>query len=93
MLLLVIFGSIPAFGKPHSSLGGLTYFDVYLPILVALVFAGLGLFSLPIPLASYRELGILRRLSTSTPAAVVGAGLQLIINLCLAAAALGASWS
>jgi len=88
VLLLVIFGSIPAFGKPHSSLGGLTYFDVYLPILVALVFAGLGLFSLPIPLASYRELGILRRLSTTPLPPSWVLAVQLIINLCLAAAAL-----
>ncbi len=88
VLLLVIFGSIPAFGKPHSSLGGLTYFDVYLPVLVALVFAGLGLFSLPIPLASYRELGILRRLSTTPLPPSWVLAVQLIINLCLAAAAL-----
>lgn len=87
MLLLVIFGSIPAFSKPHSSLGGLTYFDVYLPVLVALVFAGLGLFSLPIPLASYRELGILRRLSTTPLPPSWVLAVQLIINLCLAVAA------
>ncbi len=87
VLLLVIFGSIPAFGKPHSSLGGLTYFDVYLPVLVALVFAGLGLFSLPIPLASYRELGILRRLSTTPLPPSWVLAVQLIINLCLAVAA------
>lgn len=88
VLLLVIFGSIPAFGKPQKSLGGLTYFDVYLPILVALVFAGLGLFSLPIPLASYRELGILRRLSTTPLPPSWVLAVQLIVNLCLAIAAL-----
>jgi ABC-2 type transport system permease protein len=88
VLLLVIFGSIPAFAKPQETLGGLTYFDVYLPILVALVFAGLGLFSLPVPLASYRELGILRRLSTTPLPPSWVLAVQLIINLCVAAAAL-----
>jgi ABC-2 type transport system ATP-binding protein len=87
VLLLVIFGSIPAFGKPHKDLGGLTVFDVYLPILVALVFAGIGLFSLPIPLASYRELGILRRLSTTPLPPSWVLAVQLIVNLCLAVAA------
>lgn len=87
VLLLVIFGSIPAFGKPMRELGGLTLFDVYLPILVSFVFAGIGLTSLPVPLASYRETGVLRRLSTTPlpPSWVLAA--QLIINVCIASVA------
>jgi ABC-2 type transport system permease protein len=48
-------------------------------------FAALALYGLPIPLASYRQQGILRRLSTTPapPAWVLAA--QLVINLCLAA--------
>lgn len=79
VLLLVIFGSLPAFHKHYASLGGLTYFNVYLPILLALVLAALALWSLPTPLATYREQGILRRLSTTPapPPWVLGAQLAL----------------
>ena len=88
VLLLVIFGSIPSFRKAQPSLGGLTYFEIYLPILVSLVFAGTGLLSLPIPLANYRELGILRRLSATPLLPSWELAAQLIINLVLAAVAL-----
>jgi ABC-2 type transport system permease protein len=88
LLLLVIFGSLPAFSKPSKALGGLTYFNVYVPILIAFVIAALALFSLPSPLATYREQGILRRLSTTPvpPSWVLAA--QVVINLCLAVIAL-----
>lgn len=46
-----------------------------------------GLFTLPTPLASYRELGILQRLSTTPVPASRELGVQLILNLCLAVAA------
>lgn len=61
---------------------------MYIPVLLALVIAMLALLSLPTPLASYREQGILRRLSTTPapPAWVLAA--QLVINLCLAAMAM-----
>ena len=39
ILLLVIFGCIPAMNKPAASLGGLTYFSVYFPVLIAFVLA------------------------------------------------------
>jgi len=79
VVLLVIFGSLPAFHKHYAKLGGLTFFNVYLPILLALVLAALALWSLPTPLASYREQGILRRLSTTPapPPWVLGAQLAL----------------
>ncbi len=87
LLLLVIFGSVPVFREAQPALGGLTAFDVYVPTLIALVIATLGLLSLPGPLATYREQGILRRLSTTPipPAWVLGA--QLVVNLTLAALA------
>jgi ABC-2 type transport system permease protein len=88
VLLLVIFGSIPVFGKPQKVFDGLTYLDVYLPVLVAMSMNNLGLFGLPVLLAGYRESGILRRLSTTPlpPSWVLGA--QLIINFCVAAASI-----
>ena len=66
-------------------LGGLTYFSAYVPIFLALVIAALAFYGLPIPLAIYRDQGILRRLSTTPvpPAWVLAA--QLILNACFAA--------
>jgi ABC-2 type transport system permease protein len=64
-VLLVIFGTIPSFRQPAANLGGLTPLDVYVPILIVLSLGLLTLFGLPMPLATYRELGVLRRLSTT----------------------------
>jgi ABC-2 type transport system permease protein len=88
VVLLVIFGLLPAFRKHSATLGGLTYFNVYLPILLALVLASLALWSLPTPLATYREQGILRRLSTTPvpPPWVLGA--QLVLHVVQAVFAL-----
>ena len=84
----MIFGSLPAFHNHEKTLGGLSYFDVYVPVLIALIIATLAFFSLPTPLATYREQGILRRLSTTPvpPTRVLGA--QLVIQADIAATAL-----
>jgi len=89
VFVLVIFGSFPSTNKPEDKLGGLTYFGVYFPILIAFSVAILALISLPTHLASYREQGILRRISTTPvpPAWMLAA--QVIINLALAIVALG----
>jgi ABC-2 type transport system permease protein len=89
VLLLVIFGTIPAMNQPARSLGGMTPFFVYFPILIAFVLATLSLISLPVHLATYREKGILRRMCTTPvpPAWMLAA--QVVINLALAAVALG----
>jgi ABC-2 type transport system permease protein len=85
LVLLVIFGSIPAFKDHHADLGGLSTLEVYVPILMAFVLAMIALNALPPTLAAYREKGILRRLST-TP---VGASRVLTAQLaiCLAVSA------
>lgn len=84
LVLLIIFGCIPGLHTPVKSLGGLTYFNLFFPILVALVIGLLGIVSVPVPLATYREQGILRRLSTTPapPAWLLAA--QLVINLGMA---------
>ncbi len=83
LVLLIIFGEIPAFHQTQASLGGLTAFDVYVPILISFVIAILGLNSLPLPLVSYRDQGILRRLSTTPvpPSWVLAA--QLVVQFCI----------
>jgi ABC-2 type transport system permease protein len=89
ILLVIIFGAVPGMNRTESKLGGLTYFDVYFPVVLALAVAILALVNLPTRLANYREQGILRRLSTTpvSPSWMLAA--QLIINLVLAAVALG----
>ena len=84
-LLLVIFDLIPAFRAPAADLGGLSRLSVYIPILIVLGLALLAFYSLPVPLVSYRELGILRRLSTTPvpPSWLLAA--QGLVNTCMAA--------
>jgi ABC-2 type transport system permease protein len=65
LLLLVIFGNLAPFKQHLAAFGGQTIFDAYVPILISFGLAMLALLGLPIPLASYRELGVLRRLSTT----------------------------
>lgn len=81
-VLLVIIGSVPKDRTHMKVLGGLTYFNVYVPIFLAMVIAALAFYGLPIPLAIYRDQGILRRLSTTPvpPAWVLAA--QLVLNVC-----------
>jgi len=93
VVLLIIFGAVPGFHHAQKSLGGLNLLDVYLPVLVALALALLGLSALPSILASYRERGILRRMSTTPvgPQRVLGAqlGIHLAMAIIVAALILG----
>jgi ABC-2 type transport system permease protein len=88
VLLLVIFGELPAFQQPAASLGGLTPFDVYVPILSVFALAMLALMGLPIPLVTYRELGVLRRLSTTPVPQSWLLAAQGAVQLCVALTAL-----
>ena len=83
VLLLIIFNEIPSFHQAQASLGGLTAFDVYVPILIAFVIAIIALISLPGPLVTYRDQGILRRLSTTPvpPTWVLAA--QVVVQFCI----------
>jgi ABC-2 type transport system permease protein len=88
ILTLVVFANIPQMNHAETKLGGLSYFNVYFPIIIAFTVAVLALISLPVHLASYREQGILRRLSTTPvpPSWMLAA--QVLINLALAVVAL-----
>jgi ABC-2 type transport system permease protein len=85
LLLLIIFGSIHSFSTPVNAFGGLTTLDVYIPILLVFAIALLSLVAMPATLASYRELGYLRRLKTTPagPARVLAA--ELAVKLAVAA--------
>jgi ABC-2 type transport system permease protein len=88
LLLLVIFGEIPAFRIPSPSLGGYSPFDVYVPILMCFSIAMIAFTYLPGPLVSYRELGILRRLSTTPVPAYWVLAAQIVVQTCLMAVTL-----
>ena len=88
LLLLVIFGEIPSFRQPSGSLGGYSTFDVYIPILMGFSIALIAFLYLPGPLVSYRELGILRRLSTTPVPAYWVLAAQIVVQACLMAVTL-----
>jgi ABC-2 type transport system permease protein len=83
VLLVVIFGEIPAFRVPSASLGGYSPFDIYIPILMSFSIAIIAFTYLPGPLVSYRELGILRRLSTTPVPAYWLLAAQIVVQTCL----------
>ncbi len=84
ILLLVVLGIIPGTRDPRGDLGGVSYFALLYPILVAVAIMTLSINVLPQNLIKYRETGILRRLSvTPVPPAWLLAP-QIIINLAIA---------
>jgi ABC-2 type transport system permease protein len=89
-LLLVILGSIPAFREPSADLGGRRMIDLYVPIMVGFVLAMLAISVLPNYLATYRERGILRRLSTTPmqPSSLLVAQLTMGLGMALTAVTL-----
>jgi ABC-2 type transport system permease protein len=88
-VLLVIIGSVRHNRQHLQALGGLTTFNAYVPVFLAMVIAALAFYGLPIPLAVYRDQGVLRRLSTTPvpPAWVLAA--QLILNVSFAVVEMG----
>jgi ABC-2 type transport system permease protein len=84
LLLLVVLGSIPKLGRPEAALGGLSFIEVYIPTLLVFVITVMAIMGMPLTLATYREQGILRRMSTTPipPAWLLGA--QLVVNLTIA---------
>jgi len=80
VLLLVIFGAIPAFKKVQPGYQGMTILDAYVPILITMSLALLALIAMPSALVSYRERGVLRRLKTTPAGPVRVLSAQLIVN-------------
>jgi ABC-2 type transport system permease protein len=80
-LLVIILGSIPSFREPSADLGGLRVIDLYVPIIVALILAMLGLQTTPYVLALYREKGVLRRMAVTPAPPLALLGAQLVMSL------------
>lgn len=81
LLLLVIFGAIPAFRKVLPGSGGLTTLDTYVPILVVMSLALLAMVAMPLTVVGYRERGVLRRLRTTPAGPMRVLAAQLIVSL------------
>jgi ABC-2 type transport system permease protein len=78
-ILLVIFGSIPAFREPDASIGGLRTIDLYTPIIIAMGITMFAISGLPQAFATYREKGVLRRMRTTPVKPAVMLGAQLLM--------------
>lgn len=86
----VVFGalaSIPALRVPLEDLEGARFIDYFIPSIVVMTLAMVAVNTMPTRLATYREKGVLRRMSTTPvhPGAVLVG--QLVVNA--AAAAVG----
>lgn len=85
--VLLVIGAIPKLRTPEAVFGGARFVDVFAPVLLAISIALLGLQTLPIGLATYRERGILRRFATTPMRPSVLLAVQLVLTLTAAAVA------
>jgi ABC-2 type transport system permease protein len=88
LALLVIFGSIPSTTRPAAALGGISFFNLYVPTLLVFVLIAVGLGGLPQQLSAYRAQGVLRRMSTTPVSPVWLLGAQMTVSLIMAAVAI-----
>jgi ABC-2 type transport system permease protein len=86
VILLVVLG-VAGPKRPERSLGGVKLIVVYTPVVIMLILTVLSLSALPAALASYRDKGYLRRLSTTPVGASRLLAAQIVIDLALEAAA------
>ncbi|MCX2952678.1 ABC transporter permease [Lentzea sp. NEAU-D7] len=79
-VLLLALGAIPALRTPDENFGGQRFIDSYVSALVVFALVFIGLQRLPVVVATYREKGVLRRLSTTPmhPARLLAG--QMVVN-------------
>src|SRR6185295_279930 len=85
--VLVVVGLM--FGvEPDPDLGGRRWIDIFVPSMVVMMLATLGVNTLPGRLVKYREKGVLRRMSTTpaNPWSLLTA--QLLVNMAVAVVSL-----
>ncbi|MFG2091957.1 ABC transporter permease [Streptomyces sp. NPDC048612] len=88
LFLMTIFGIIPGFRKPFDGFNGQAVIDTFVPSVVVLVVLSiLALSVMPVYLATYRERGVLRRLSASPVHPVKLLAAQIAVNTLMAIAA------
>jgi ABC-2 type transport system permease protein len=84
VVLLIILGSFGSLTKPDASFGGYSFLDIYLPTLITFTMALLSIATMPMVLACYREIGVLRRMETTPAGPVRVLAAQLLANLAIA---------
>jgi ABC-2 type transport system permease protein len=87
---LILTAAMGLAGHRHDKhLGGLRLVDVYVPVAMAMVVTILSVQMLPVILTSYREKGVLRRLSTTPvrPQALLGADVVVNVGVVVCAVA------
>jgi ABC-2 type transport system permease protein len=86
VILLVVFGLIGIASPGVVPSTRLTVLDFYVPTIIVIGFISAGISSLPVTMVKYREMGWLRRVSTTPapPSRLLAA--QLILNLVIALA-------
>jgi ABC-2 type transport system permease protein len=92
LLILVLGLAIPGFREPADVMGGLPPIEVYLPITMALAIATVTMVALLGVVATYRERGVLRRLSTtpvSPPSLLVA---QVAVHVVALLVGAGLAW-
>ena len=89
-VILVVLGVVFAPHRPEPALGNQRFIDLFVPSLLVITLATLGLQTLPVRMATYRERGVLRRFSTTPlrPAHVLLAQLVIYVVTALLALAL-----
>jgi ABC-2 type transport system permease protein len=85
--ILLVLGIIPGLRTANEAFGGARFIDLFVPSLVVVTLATLGVNALPIRLAGYREKGILRRLATTPVRPGMLLAVQLGVNMAAAVAA------
>ena len=87
LMLTVVFGLATSGNRPDRKLGGLRLIDAYVPVLMVFVVTVLAIQALPAALASYREKGVLRRMSTTpaSPSLLLGADVAVNATVILLA--------
>jgi ABC-2 type transport system permease protein len=80
--LLIVLGSSTS-NKPQADLGGLRFIVVYTPVLMTFTLTLLAMSAMPATLASYRDKGYLKRLSTTPVGAprLLAAQLTIVFGL------------
>lgn len=79
--LLLGLGAVPALREPAEEFGGVPFVEAWAPAALALGLGIIALQQIPVVVATYRERGVLRRMSTTPvhPAAMLAA--QLLVAL------------
>ncbi|HEY8472386.1 MAG TPA: ABC transporter permease [Natronosporangium sp.] len=94
--LLLLLGAIPALREPSPDFDGARFVEFWAPTALVIGMAILGVQHIPTVLATYREQGVLRRLSTTPvhPAQVLVAQLIVVMLAMLVGTALlvGSAW-